>query len=231
MTVYEMTPEQRKARRAAIRRQLAAIELTRRRCRELRQQISAIEANSDQAADEHRERTAPILEELDSIRVKQIEEIAAGREPDKALEKRRKQLLEERDESNQTLEEITQRNTALLKPLQRELRSLEKEGVNYLSLQNEIVQHADDADLDRAWLADQKLRWLSARGNEARRRLAELQAGLEAQKENQRPDHALLAVYARRIRRWKLESAEVTHEVAALLAEQERIRSQLLSED
>jgi len=230
MNVFDLTEPERATRRAMIRRSLARIEVSRRRCSELRSQIQRIELDSDRAADQHRA-TLALLEQLAEIAERQTDEIVNGDAPTARLEQRRKELLAKRDQANQTLEETVTRNRQLLAPLQTELAQLEREGGSRTALENELAQFAPDADLDRRWWQDQKLAMLRAFGKESRRQIETLRTGISAEQAKQHRDEALLAAYERRLRRWSLAVTEAARETASILKDQEDMRARLLESE
>lgn len=85
----------RLARRKKAREKLAEVELVEQRLKEVKELLEAVEQRKEELAAEHQQRVAPWQEELAKVEREQLQRVRDKRDPDKQLNARRRELLDQ----------------------------------------------------------------------------------------------------------------------------------------
>jgi hypothetical protein len=116
--------KERKAKRKAIKTEVAAIEAVRAKAASMTQQIRDLDARADRAADKHTATTTPIQARLSEIDVEFSEALLAGKDLAPALVQERDELLRGISNANLNLETETQAIKKLRNAIEQERQKL-----------------------------------------------------------------------------------------------------------
>ncbi len=167
--LLQLDPERREAHRREIRRALAEIAVKKSNISDLTNIVQKLNADSDQAADEHSAAASTLQAELDLLDAEQIENVMASHTtPPKSL-LRRRLILDELTELNKTLEMRTEANRRASMPVERQIRELSKDITSETVLENQLVSLCSPATRQKMMIAELKLQVANVGLKEAQR--------------------------------------------------------------
>lgn len=217
--------------RAAIRRELGAVEVVELKVRELTAAIEASDRRRESSADEHGRTCRPIQERLQAIEAEMTTAFAAGKQVSKAIETERKDLLRQLAEANETLERECTIQKQLVIPLRKERENLQVSVAGQKTiLQNKLASPPLGRRdlLDAIELAKKDSDWAQPRLRAAEQHIALNTERIEQATREREPGHA--ATYAGRLRIWKLEAEHVQRLMSGAQREIDRLRKIAIDE-
>jgi hypothetical protein len=170
--LIDQDPERVAARRLEIKRALAQRELNRQRITELNEIVRKLDADSDDAAEQHGIAAGKLQEELDRLDSEHVDGILSGKTASQKSIQRRTQILGELAELNTALETRCEANRRSKQPFLKQVEQLRSEIAGASSLESELLQLCGSK-----WRVAQVIDELSIQGarsllNEALRRQA-----------------------------------------------------------
>ena len=156
---------ERQAKRFAIRQEIAALELKKQRADLLGQEIARIDAEAEQAADDHQAATGPLQDELQRLEQAAISRIASRLPADKDSDDRRAAIISEIQQHNEALELVVERCKRLRGPIEYQRQKLLVEAAPLGALRNKLtnIGYADPALLLESHCSLQRGKFASAR--------------------------------------------------------------------
>lgn len=145
--------ERRLARRAELKRELAALAVKRERVAELSRVVAALDADSDARADEHSAAAGRLQTELAELDSKHVDAILAGRSLAAAEAARRAEILGELAKLNAALELACEANKRAASPIRREIEKLRAEVATHQAVENRLRDLASAEVRQRAAFA------------------------------------------------------------------------------
>lgn len=207
------TTDNRQGRREMLKRQLAEIDAAREKIKALRQVSQRIDGELDEAVERHADLTKPLQDELQSIEDAELRNLT-GASDTMVDNARRVEILSEISRANYDLEEVSKSAKRRREKIQQQIRGLQKFTANSGALRNELRQLADPELLDRQWMLARRQEWATSRLKEAGKWLATYERELEKKLTTEQRE-----LYADRVRRWELETADAA-EIASVTEEE-----------
>ena len=167
--LMQADPERLAARRRELKTVLAKISVQKIRISELRDIVQKLSDDSDKAADVHGVAAGLLQSELDELDRQHIESILAGTSSPPEAIQRRRAILDELAELNQTLEMTCEANKRAAKPLERQVHTLVMETTTGAALQNQLTSLCSVGLRRKMKLCELKLQLASAGVNQAQR--------------------------------------------------------------
>lgn len=189
--------------RQALRRKIAERDAMYARANVLRERLTELDAEADQAADAHKETCEPIQVELQQLEESIIEAAADRRPIPDAVESRRRELLDIVQVANEQLAQVVDSVKLTRIPIQREINRLVTEAGKGAAIEFELQRLRTPEQEDRNWLLRQESQWASRRMTAARQHLDESEAGVKSAQHRKEKESE--AAYRQRARRWELE--------------------------
>jgi len=215
--------------RRSLRRRLAEIQVENEKRRGLKSILLDIDAAIDAAADEHSARCKPLQKELDAIDEQRLSDIVSRRETSAKVADRQRELLEQLNEANVTLEITVEGHKRAKTKVEQQIRGIQKQlgGKTHLSIGNELVRLARQPLLDREFCLKQKLKFVTARAENAKSFVEKATDYLRSA--SQKNDIINSDYYGERLRVWRVEFSDASKDVAAVQAEQHELRIEMIS--
>lgn len=222
-------PDERTAKRREIRQQLAALELDRRACDELRQQIARLDAAKNRAAALHQEATAPLQAELATIDERMSDLLVDRQEIPPALEARRRELLRAVHDANEILETAIAGQDRLAAPLKKDLHQREIRLASWAIVEGKLlVAPLANPDLvTQRFSAGRAVEYARARLDSAREQHRQYQVALA---DHERFSDEANLVHRARLADWTFELAEAERALQTAKAEADSIHQRILDE-
>jgi hypothetical protein len=227
---FDADDTERLSRRRSLREQAAQRDIELLPARLAEQDIEASRVRRDEAADQHSIATQPLQEELGRLEEAAISRIGRREPPDAEADARRAELTQLIAAATAELEAIIRREREIQSIARRKARKI-REGrppADVLLMKLAQGPLASPRLLAEQHVCRQRVQWLEARRKAAKKAL-EINQYNVAQLTAGRMFGDLAAATAR-VAAWEREVAAVAGEIAAALAEQERIHQALLDE-
>jgi hypothetical protein len=221
-------PERRAAHRLEIRRALAHIEVRKSRIAELREIVKKLEADSENAADQHSEAAERLQKELREIDEKHVTCVLSSEELPAKLVTRRSAILDEIVTLNKILEETTSSNQRAIEPIQQEINATVMQTTEESALRNQLANLCSPGLRQRRMLNSHLIRWMEHAAKDAARIVGIEEYNVEVTLKNRDPANEVL-------QRTKLADAQAVlkacqREVGRLLSNDHTLRDEALSE-
>lgn len=218
----------RRSQRAAIRREIATIEVTLERVRELQEIVQRLDADDERAADSHQSVTGPLQTELEQLDQRHIDRILAGKQLSAADTARRREILQSIADENVKLEDTIQANKRARRPLEKQIHEQEKLTPKYGVLHDRLVRTASEPLQAKLFVAKRRHVREHARVNFAKKSIAENTSWMHLSARTN--DHGDPSTYESRIRRWQAELDDATEAMAEAEAHSEALRQEMINE-
>lgn len=222
--------DERQRKRQALRLQIAAMQLKLDRAALLQAEIRTIDDRLDAAADLHTSTTAPLQAELEELEKRAIQRIAARVPANPTEDSRRREIIGEIGEANRQLEEVTQREQALRRPLEQQVHALTIAAASIQPLTSKLSQPplACPRLLIDAHICQQRIQAATTRIATAQRASKVIRHNVtEIQARRMAGD---LAAQRGRLERWEAEEKAATQEQADALALAAKISQAMIDE-
>lgn len=227
-----VTEDPRMAARREQRKRMAVCERAQLRVNELDAELRNLDARADEAADVHRERTAPVQEELATIEEK-ILAAMSGREPiDPAVELRRTQLLQLVSDANHDLELNLAALKELRKPVEQQRDKSRMETTELTAMRNKLAQPplADPSLLVEQFVAQQRAAAMQSWERNARSTFERVESELAAAKRRKQQEPDLLAILEGRFARWNATVLAAAQQSFDAIKECDQFYQQMIGE-
>jgi hypothetical protein len=226
--IHDLDEERRIALRGELRRKLAGITVVRERIRELRAIIARLDADSDQAAERHQSKTGPLQSELTELDAKHVDSIISGKKTPPKNTSRRAEILQAITAANVVLEDAVSANKRAKKPIEQQIRGLEKQTADSMATKNELAGLASPELHDRQFLLSQRLKWADARRKNAQNYCDKNIAGIEQAK--QENDGKRVRILTRRLHGWQLDADDAAEIIATCHREMAELQTQMMAD-
>lgn len=203
-----MDDERRLAHRDEIKRKLAQIDAKKSRIAEMRSIVERIEADSEAAADRHREEAGTLQNELETLEAEHIENVLADKQTPEKNVKRRSEILQEISKLNQILETTVEANRNAMRSTNRDIDELTSEITDEGALKNRLARLCSPQLRRESLLNDLLVKASELVLTEARRLLDVVESNGQLHEENERLDKA--SIYPARIKdhKWVVDEAQ-----------------------
>ena len=145
--------ERRQAHRLELKRRLAELDVKRNRIAELREIVAKLNADSDAAANDHSEVAGELQAELDRLDADHIQALLDDNLPAPKAMQRRREILQQLSERNQSLELRCEANRRSAQPLEKQICELQMELALEGATKNKLIDLCS-AELRRRKIAN-----------------------------------------------------------------------------
>ena len=137
---FTIDDERRLALRSEVKRSLAEIAVKKQKAAELEEIVAKLDADSDDAADQHTTAASALQSELDGLDAENIEAILDGKKATAKSSKRRREIMEELTALNQELEIRVEANRRSSGPIRKQAGQLRMETTAESALKNTLAE-------------------------------------------------------------------------------------------
>ncbi len=188
---FTIDNEKRLAYRTEIKKSLAEIAVKKHRIVDLQNIVAKLDRDSDDAADSHSQSASVLQSELDKLDAEHIKAVMADKElPEVSLAKRRA-ILDELTELNQSLESRCEANRRSAAPIKKQISELASEVSSESTLRNHLRRLCSPELRRRRFANDLRLKFANAAVGECQRLISIYKANYESCSEGSRERAAI----------------------------------------
>jgi hypothetical protein len=173
--------DDRMRRRVDLRLEIARMELLRQKAGLLQQEVDAINARCDAAADLHQQTCEPLQQRLEELEQRAIGRIASRSPADETEDAERRELIGSITSANRELETVLQRERALRKPLEQKIVGLTDQFCTVEAIRGRLAQppFASPTLQIESHVSQQKQKFAAARAAAARQAMKIVEANID----------------------------------------------------